>query len=55
MFFDVRNCDLNERVILIIGRFFRMGCFFIIIYLENILIFGRVMVILGKFFMKICL
>lgn len=53
-FLDARNCDLNERVIPIIGRSLRMGCFLTTIHLENTLISGRAMVILGKFSMKTC-
>lgn len=45
-FLDARNCDLNERVIPIIGRSLRMGCFLTTIHLENTLISGRAMVIL---------
>lgn len=51
-FLDARNCDLNERVIPIIGRSLRMGCFLTTIHLENTLISGRAMVILGKFSMR---
>lgn len=45
-FLDARNCDLNERVIPILGRSLRMGCFLTTIHLENTLISGRAMVIL---------
>ena len=47
-FLDARNCDLNERVIPIIGRSLRMGCFLTTLHIENTLISGRAMVILGK-------
>ena len=47
-FLDARNCDLNERVIPIIGRSLRMGCFLTTLHIENTLIAGRAMVILGK-------
>ncbi|XP_062595456.1 protein phosphatase 1 regulatory subunit 37-like [Saccostrea cucullata] len=45
-FLDARNCDLNERVVPIMGRSLRMGCFLTTLHLENTSISGRSMVIL---------
>ncbi|KAL3874652.1 hypothetical protein ACJMK2_037634 [Sinanodonta woodiana] len=43
---DAKNCDLNERVIPIIGRSLRMGCFLTKLHVQNSNIAGRALVIL---------
>ncbi|XP_045172941.2 protein phosphatase 1 regulatory subunit 37-like [Mercenaria mercenaria] len=45
-FIDARNCDLNERVIPIMGRALRMGCFLQRLHLQNAGLAGRALVIL---------
>ena len=47
-FLDARSCDINERLIPILGRALRMGCFLQILHLENTYLSGRALVILGK-------
>lgn len=45
---DARNCDLNERVIPIMGRALRMGCFLQRLHLQSTGLSGRALVILGN-------
>ncbi|KAK3093325.1 hypothetical protein FSP39_014146 [Pinctada imbricata] len=45
-FLDMRNCDCNERVIPLLGRSLRMGCFLTTLHMENTNISGRALVVL---------
>ncbi|KAJ8309009.1 hypothetical protein KUTeg_013883 [Tegillarca granosa] len=45
---DARNCEINERVMPIMGRSLRMGCFLTTLHLENTNLSGRPIIILGK-------
>ncbi|XP_055957015.1 protein phosphatase 1 regulatory subunit 37 isoform X2 [Patella vulgata] len=45
-FLDMRNCDLNERSIPIMGRALKLGSHLTILHLENIYLSGRPLVIL---------
>ncbi|XP_067682875.1 protein phosphatase 1 regulatory subunit 37-like isoform X2 [Haliotis asinina] len=43
---DMRNCDLNERSIPIIGRALKLGSTLTVLHLENISLSGRALIIL---------
>ncbi|CAL1527121.1 unnamed protein product [Lymnaea stagnalis] len=43
---DLRNCDLNERIIPIFGRALKLGCHLTILHLESVSLSGRPLVIL---------
>ncbi|KAL4238283.1 hypothetical protein ACF0H5_002995 [Mactra antiquata] len=45
-FIDARNCDLNERLIPIMGRALRMGCYLQRLHLQSTGLSGRALVIL---------
>lgn len=45
-FLDARSCEINERLLPILARSLRMGCFLKILHLENTYLSGRSLVIL---------
>lgn len=45
-FIDAKNCDLNERVMPILGRSLRMGCYLTRLHLQSVGLAGRALIIL---------